>query len=45
MNVAAGECFEALAVSELDIQHPAVGVDEREGILAWRLRRMTRLSQ
>jgi hypothetical protein len=32
VHVAAGEGSEALAVGELDIQHPAVGVDEREGI-------------
>src|SRR5580658_10615817 len=32
VHVAAGESCKALAVGELDIQHPAVGVDEREGI-------------
>jgi len=32
MHVAASEGCKALAVGELDIQHPAVGVDEREGI-------------
>jgi hypothetical protein len=32
VDVTAGEGFEALAVSELDIQHPAVRIDEREGI-------------
>ena len=32
VHVATGEGFEALAVSELDIEHPAVRFDQREGI-------------
>jgi len=32
MNVTADKSFEALAVSELDIQHAAVRIDEGEGI-------------
>ena len=32
VNVAADEGFEALAVSELDVEHAAVRVDQREGI-------------
>ena len=32
MDVAAGEGLEALAVSELDVQHPAMGIDERKRV-------------
>ena len=45
MNVAAGEGLEALAVSELDIQHPAVCVDEREGIQFARVPRVTQRAE
>ena len=41
MNVTAGEGFEALAMRELDIQHSAVRIDQREGIELARIARVS----